>query len=234
MHLAVGRHHRRRLQFGRVKISLADHMHTCSGIYHKLCFLRFYGGCGRHNPLLGRRIECSFVLFFEFAKISGKIPCLASGASLLSFSLCLRSVLKFHSVGTSLMRKFDLYFSKRCSFIFSDTCLTWRRLCESYPSNWSQDFLHRVSPGLFSSLRIQCFRVLRDATQLWYSFHNSHSMFVVAFSSFVGMIALFRLFVWLFVNLMMREQTLIPGGFPRYITLFGSSNVSESCETQPN
>ena len=40
--------HRRRilryphgLQFGRVNVSLADHMNTCSGIYHKLSFLRF-------------------------------------------------------------------------------------------------------------------------------------------------------------------------------------------------
>ena len=105
--------------------SLADHMQTCSWMYHKLSILRFYGGCGRHDQLLGRRIECSFVLFFEFVNISGKIPCLAAGASLLSFSLFLRYVLKFHSVGTSLMKYFDLYFSKRWSFFsFSDTCLT--------------------------------------------------------------------------------------------------------------
>ena len=59
-------------------------------------------------------------------------------------------------------------------------------MSEPYFSNRSQDFLHRFSPGLFSSLRNQCFRVLRDATQLWYNFHNSHSILVVAFSSLVG------------------------------------------------
>ena len=32
-------------------------------------------------------------------------------------------VLKFHGVGTSLMRNFDIYFSKRWSFLFPDTCL---------------------------------------------------------------------------------------------------------------
>ena len=64
-------------------------------------------------------------MIFELVNLSGKIPCLAVRASLLSFSLFLRSVLKFYSVGTSL-RNFDLYFSKRWSFIFSDTCLTWR------------------------------------------------------------------------------------------------------------
>ena len=43
--------------------------------------------------------------------------------------------------------------------------------------------------------------VLRDATQLWYNFHNSHSIPVVAFPSFVGIVAFFRLFVWLFIKL---------------------------------
>ena len=76
--------------------------------------------------------------------------------------------------------------------------------------------VHRVSPGLFSSLRNQCFRVLREATQLWYNFHNSHSILVVAFSSSVGIVAFLWLFVWLFVNLMLREQTLIPGFASRF------------------
>ena len=119
-------------------------------------------------------------------------------------------VLKFHSVGTSLMRHFELCFSKRWSFIFPDTCLTWRRLSEPYFSNWSQSLLHRVFRRLCASFRFQCFWVLRDATQLWYSFHNSHSILVVAFSSFVGMVAFLWLCAWLFINLVVREQTLIP------------------------
>ena len=52
-------------------------------------------------------------LSFELVYVFGKIPCLALGASLLSVSLFLRSVLKFHSVGTSLMRNFDLLIPKR-------------------------------------------------------------------------------------------------------------------------
>ena len=46
LHLAVGRRHRHRtpqcphgLQLSRVKVSLADHMHTRSGIHHELSFL---------------------------------------------------------------------------------------------------------------------------------------------------------------------------------------------------
>ena len=57
-HLAVGRHHRRRtsrcphgLQFGRVKVSLADNMHACSGIYYKLSFLRLFS---THSSELAR------------------------------------------------------------------------------------------------------------------------------------------------------------------------------------
>ena len=82
------------------------------------------------NPLLDRRIECSFNLFFELVNIFGMSPRVTAGAWLLSFSLSSRSVLKFHSVGTSLIRNFDVHFTKRWTFIFSDTCLTRRRLCE--------------------------------------------------------------------------------------------------------
>ena len=114
------------------------------------------------------------------------------------------------------MRKFDLYFAKRWSFVLPDTCLTLRGLGEPYFSNRSQDFLHQVSPGLFSSLRIQCFRVSREATQLWYNSHNSHSILVVVFSSLVGTVAFLWLFVWLFINLVMREQTLIPSFTSRF------------------
>ena len=101
------------------------------------------------------------------------------------------------------MKIFDLYFSKRWSFLFPGTCSTWRRLSEPYFSNQSQDFLHRVSPGLFASFRHQRIRVLREANQWWNNFHSSHSIFVVAFSSFVGIVAFLWLFVWL------REQTFI-------------------------
>ena len=65
-------------------------------------------------------------------------------------------------------------------------------------------------------MKIQCFPVLRDATQLCYNSHNSHRILVVAFSSFVGIVAFIWLFVWLLVNLMTREQTLIPGFTSRF------------------
>ena len=116
-------------------------MHACSGVHHKLSFLRLYCGCGRQNPLIGRRIECSFFRFFVLIDILGKSPRVSAGASLLSLGLFLRSVLKFHSVGTALMRTFDLCFVQRWTFVFSDGCLTQRSSCESHSSNRPQNFV---------------------------------------------------------------------------------------------
>ena len=71
-HLAVGRHHRRRisryphgLQLSRVKVLLTDHMHTRSGINHKLSFLQPSCWGTWENPLLCKREECSLVVRFE-------------------------------------------------------------------------------------------------------------------------------------------------------------------------
>ena len=85
-------------------------------------------------------MECCLLFFFELAFVFGKIPRFASGTSLLSFSLFLRSVLIFQSVRTWLMKNFDLYFFKRWSFLFSDVCLTQCSPRESYSSNWSEHF----------------------------------------------------------------------------------------------
>ena len=125
LHFADGRHYHRLifryphgLQFGRVQVFPADHMHACSRVHHKLSFLRVSCGCGRQNPLLIRRIECSFVFLFELVDILGKSPRASAGTSLLSFSLFPRSVLKFHSEGTALVTKIDLYHSEGRTFVF--------------------------------------------------------------------------------------------------------------------
>ena len=117
---------------------LADHLHACSRKYHKLYFFGGYCGCGRQNPLIGGRKECSFLFLSGLKDFPGKFPRITAGASLLSCSLSSRSVLKFLSVGTSLMKNFDLYFPKRRTFFFSDVCLSQCSLCESYSSHWFQ------------------------------------------------------------------------------------------------
>ena len=219
LHLAVGRHHRRKtfrcphgLQLSRSKVSLADHMHSRSGIHYKLCFLRLFCWRSREYPFFHGRVECSFVFLFELVYVLGKFPRISAGTSLLAFSLFTGPVLKFHSVGTSLMRIFDLYFSKRWSRILVWRCVDWvNRVLRIGPKTFCIGFPRSCFP-----LWNQCFRVLRDATQLWYNFHNSHSILVVAFSSFAVIVAFLRLLVWLFINLMMREHTLISGFAARF------------------
>ena len=63
------------------------------------------------------------------------------------------------------------------------------------------------SPRL-STLRNRCIWILWYTTHLWYTFHNSHSILVIAFS-FWGDVAVFRHFIWLIINLVMRKQTLV-------------------------
>ena len=75
------------------------------------------------------------IVLFEFVNMSGKIPCLASGASLLSFSLFMGPVLKFQGERTSLMRIFDLLTSRRL----------WIVLFESLPRLFVSGFSGPVS-----------------------------------------------------------------------------------------
>ena len=189
-HLAVGRHYRRRTpwcphgrELSRVKVFVTDHMHTRTGINYKLSLSRLSWWGTWENQLLCRWEECSPVVLFELVYIVGKIPSLALGTSLLSSSLFVGPILEFWSVVTSLTR-IDFCFSQRWSFLFPDTRLTLRELSESNFSNCVQDFLHRVSPKLFCSLRNECIRVLSYTTPLWYAFRDSHNAFVFTFSSF--------------------------------------------------
>ena len=96
----------------------------------------FADGGGRHQTSVGG----SFVLSFELQDAFGHSPRVSAGASLLSLRLFLRPILKFWGVRTALMRIFELNHSKRCTFTFSDVCVTQCGFCELHSSNWSQDF----------------------------------------------------------------------------------------------
>ena len=73
-----------------------------------------------HSSAVKQNVALSFSLnLYAF----GKVPCLALGTSLLSFSLFLELVLKFQSVGTSLVKNFDI-FLQRWSFLVLDTRVT--------------------------------------------------------------------------------------------------------------
>ena len=58
-------------------------------------------------------------------------------------------------------------------------------------------------------------RVLRGTTQLWYNFSQKPQHFCRRFLFLCGNGSYLSAF-WLFVNLMMREQTLIPGFTSRF------------------
>ena len=187
----------------KVKVFLTDHMHTRPGINHKLSLLRRFCWRSRKYPLFCRREECSLLVRFEVVYFVGKIPSLALGTSLLSFSLFVGPILEFYSVGTSLMRNFDTCFPNDGPFFFfPDTRMTECRLSESYPLNWFQDILHRVSPRL-STLRNECIWILRYTTQLWYTFFTIATTFLSSLSLLFGM-----LFFWLFSFLFSCSSTL--------------------------
>ena len=63
------------------------------------------------------------------------------------------------------------------------------------------------SPTL-STLRNHCIWILWYTTQLWYTIYNSHSILVVAVS-FFWEVFFFFCFFWLFINRVMRKQTLV-------------------------
>ena len=127
-------------------------------------------------------------------------------------------VLKFHGVGTSLMRNFDIYFSQRWSFLFPDTRLTQRRLSESYALNWFQDFLHR---GFHDTLRL--FEISNDSDSCETQ-PNCGTVFTTAAAflsslplRFWDVVALLWLFICLFINLVMRKKTLVSCLTTRFI-----------------
>ena len=105
------------------------------------------------------------------------------------------------------MKNFDIYFSKQWSFLFQDTCLTSRRLCEPYPLNWFPRLSASAFPRDFlpweTSASESCDTQPNCDTLFPKSQHSCHRFL------FFLEIALFQLFIWLFMNLVLRKQTLV-------------------------
>ena len=116
-------------------------MHTSSRIYNKTLFPPALPWMQPAKPILPMVNGTQLRPFHRACICSWQdsMPCLGRIALVLQ-SLPGDLSSKFIAQRLSLMKNFDLYFSKRWSFIFPDTCLTWRRLCESYSSNWSPKF----------------------------------------------------------------------------------------------
>ena len=148
-------------------------------------------------------MECSFVLFFELVDILGKFPHVSAGASLLSFSLLLRSVLNFQCRDFADEELWLVLFLRWPLF---SLILAWRSVdCVTKTS--CLGFLRYFT--LFrKSWRLW---VVRDTTQFWYGFK------------------LFRLFTWLIVQ----EQTLVPCFASRLSLIELTFGIHASILTQP-
>ena len=188
-----------------------------SGIHHKLSFLRLFCWSSRKYPFFRGRLECNLVFFLDLVYIFwARFHSLHRAHRCCPFSLFMGPVLKFHSVRTSPMRNFDLYDSKRWSFLFPDTCLTSRRLSEPYFPNRSQDFLHRVSWDCLPLWETNT----SESCETQPNWGTIFAMATACLSSLSFLLwesqPFFGFFVWLLINLMMREQTLIPGFTSRF------------------
>ena len=86
-----------------LKSLVADHMHRRSGVHNKFSFLRFKSWC-REAPIFRRWEECCSFLLLEFQHTFGQLPRCFAGTLLLPLYLLLRPILKFWSVGATLMR----------------------------------------------------------------------------------------------------------------------------------
>ena len=138
-------------------------MHRGSTIYHKLSIVLFRGRWCWWTPNLPRRVECSFVLFFEL----GDAFCHfrnSAGASFLLQGFLSRSVLKFRGIRTALMKISTLKshlamdpliheFSCAAMYLLSIArCASVPKiLCPSVQSNWiSSSLCETISKGTTS------------------------------------------------------------------------------------
>ena len=73
--------------------------------------------------------------FSPFKKTFGQLPLCFTGTSLLPFRLFLRPILKFGSIGGSLMRITKANHSKRCILV-SNVSVTHDGFCEFDTPEW--------------------------------------------------------------------------------------------------
>ena len=137
-------------------------------------------GAGRHFS----EGEKNVVLFFSFNfyDIFGQPPRCFTGTSLWPFCLFLKPILKFWSIGVTLMR------------------ITWAKISERriLVSNFS---VTRNSLRELNTWGLRRLHILKYATQLSCNFQFSHCTFVTI---------LLRPFARLFINLAMRMRALFP------------------------
>ena len=132
-------------------------------------------GAGRHQFSEGEKNAVS-VFSFIFRYILGQLPNCFTGTSLLPFRLFLRPILKFWSIGVTLMRITWANHSKRWILV-SNVSMTYHGFSESNTS----DRFQKVWALPQHQWRLRRLHILKYATQLSCNFQHSHCTFVTIF-----------------------------------------------------
>ena len=125
-----------------------------------------------------------------------QLPRCFTGTSLLPFNLFLRPILKFWSIGITLMRIAWANHSKRWILV-SNVSMTYHDFSETNTSDWFP-YVWALPQNRWRLRRLHIFKY---ATQLSCNFQHIHCTFVI----FV-----FKPFARLFINLAMRIRALFP------------------------
>ena len=143
--------HRRRasrcrlnFQFILIQNLFADHVHRRSGVDNKFSFHRFKGWWRKQAPIFRRWEECCFMFLVQFWDAFSQPPRCFTGTSLLPFRLFLRPILKFWSIGVTLMRITWANHSKQS--IFLSRMLAWRNTALVH-------WIHRIGFSIFELFR---------------------------------------------------------------------------------
>ena len=159
-------------------------------------------GAGRHLFSEGEKNDV-LSFSFNFRMLSGQPPRCFTGTSLLPFRLFLRPILKFGSIGVTLMRITWANHSKRWMLV-SNVSMTYDGFREFYTS----DRIPYVWALPQNRWRPRRLHILKYATPLSCIFRHSHCTFVTI---------LFRPFAGLFINL----ATCMRALFPKSASVFG-------------
>ena len=94
---------RQGVHFSIIQVLFADHMHRRSEVHNKFSFLKCKSGC-RQAPIFRRWEEWCFIFLLYFWYTLVQLPRCFAGTLFLPLCLFLRPILKFWSIGVTLMR----------------------------------------------------------------------------------------------------------------------------------
>ena len=176
---------RQSMHFSFTQVLFSDHVHRHSGVCNKFSFLKFKSWC-RQAPIFWRWEECCSLMLLQFQHIFGQPPRCFTGPSLLPFRLFLRPILKFWSIGATLMRFTWTNVTER-RILVSNGSMTYHGFRDLNTSDWfSVCLISSVksmktsavpSPGIRNPI------VVLFSTQPLHFCHHSFETFLLGCSS---------------------------------------------------